>query len=157
MFKHKHDHRYQITSISDGYSKSTQSKGRPIKTIVFHNLDLNKSLETYVVVTGQHKNGTWVDGFANERHWETIIKSFDILKDYIITFNEEMTDQYGNKRDFKVKLKKEKNGVKYILNADSIPDMDAEPKLVSTFEPVKQEVREEPVKQFDNSLFVIGE
>ena len=154
-YKHKHDHRYQLIDIYGGYSKSKQSKGKPIKTIVFHNLDLNKSLETYVVVTGQNKEGTWVDGFANERHWETIIKSFDIAKDYIITFNEEMTDHYGNKKEFNVKLKKEKGGVKYILDADSIPDMDAQPKLVSTFKPVKQQVRAQPVKQFDNPLFEI--
>jgi hypothetical protein len=152
-YKHKPDHRYKLISITNGYSKSTKSKGRPMKTIVFHNLDLNKSLETYVVVTGQHQNGSWVDGFANERHWETIIKSFDIAKDYIITFNEKMTDQYGKPKDFKVKLKKEKDGVKYILDADSHPETDME--LLSTFEPVEQEVREEPVKQFDNPLFEI--
>ena len=77
------------------------------------------------------------------------------MKDYIITFNEEMTDHYGNKKEFNVKLKKEKGGVKYILDADSIPDMDAQPKLVSTFKPVKQQVRAQPVKQFDNPLFEI--
>jgi len=155
-YKHKPDHRYQLISITNGYSKSTKSKGRPMKTIVFRNLDLKKELETYVVVSGQHQDGiSWVDGFANERHWETIIENFDIMKDYIITFNETMTDQYGKPKDFKVKLKKEKGGVKYILDADSIPDMEAEPKLVSTFKPVKQQVRAQPVKQFDNPLFEI--
>ena len=107
-YKHKPDHRYKLISITNGYSKSTKSKGKPMKTIVFHNLDLNKSLETYVVVTGQHQDGTWVDGFANERHWETIIENFDIMKDYIITFNEEMTDHYGNKKSSTLNLKKKK-------------------------------------------------
>ena len=152
-FKHKHDHRYQLTNIYDGYSKSPKSKGRAMKTIVFHNLDLNKSLETYVVVTGQNKDGTWLDGYANERHWKTIINDFDIAKDYIITFNEKMTDQYGKPKDFAVKLKKEKNGVKYILDADSHPE--TEMQLLSTFKPVKQVVIEEPVKQFDSPLFEI--
>jgi len=154
-YKHKHDHRYQLIDIYGGYSKSKQSKGRPMKTLVFHNLDLGKSLETYVVVTGQNKEGTWVDGFANEKQWEEIINHYDYMKDYIITFKANMRDKRGNESAFKVKLKKEKDGVKYILDADSIPDMDAQPKLLSTFKPVEQEVQQVEVKQFDHPLFEI--
>ena len=154
-YKHKHDHRYQLINVFDSYSKSGKSKGKPMKTIVFHNLDLNRTLETYVVVSGQHKDGTWVDGFKNERHWETIIKNFDIAKDYIITFNEHMTDQYGNKKDFQVKCKKEKDEFKYIINADAHPETDMSP--LSSFKPVAKPVEELPVKQFDSPLFDIAQ
>ena len=154
-YKHKHDHRYQLLSITSGYSKVKKTKGWAMTTIVFHNLDLEKSLETYVMITGQNTEGTWLDGYENRFHWEEIIDNFDVMKDYIITFKEKMRDQHGNTPDFKVKLKHEKGAVKYILNADSIPDLDAPVMKLSTFEPVEEEVQEEPVKQFDNPLFGI--
>lgn len=153
-FKHKHDHRYQLLNIFDSYSKSGKSKGRAMKTIVFRNLDLKAEILTYVVVTGQHKNGTWLDGFANERHWSYVIANEDKCKDYIFYFSPKMKNQYGKDTDFKIKHTKDKDGVsKYTLDADAIPEHPKE--LLSTFVPVEKPVNELPVKQFDSPLFEI--
>lgn len=153
-FKHKHDHRYQLVRIIEGYSTSKKSKGRAMTTIVFRNLDLGAEILTYVVVTGQHKNGTWPDGFANEKHWQEIIEKFDECKDYIFYFSPKMKNQYGKDTDFKIKHTKDKDGVsKYTLDADAIPEHHKE--LLSTFVPVEKPVNALPVKQFDSPLFEI--
>ena len=153
-YKHKHDHRYQLVNITSSYSKTKRSKGHPLKTLTFKNLDLNKNVETYVVVSGLHQDGvTYVDGFANEKHWSPLIDYFDTAKDLIFYFSPYMVDHFGNTSNFKVKLKKEKTGVKYILNADSEPQSAG--KLVSSFKPVAKPVQVMSVKQFDSPLFDI--
>ena len=144
-------HSYQLMNIFDGYSKSTRTKGAPMKTIQFRNLETGADLETYVVVPGTYKNGIQdCHGFDNYwNKWKNTIDNFDEHRLYIHIFDPDIKNQYGKRGEFITK----KNEQTYVINADTRPlKLDA---YVRDYKPKKVEARKfevfsEPENEFAN-------
>lgn len=158
IYQHKAGHTYKLVNIYGMYSTVKRTKGRPMVVINMYNLDLDKEVETNVVVPGLMEDGfTAVDAFANYNHWEHIIRDFDENKKYQIKFEPMMTNQFGNETPFRVKTKKVNGSLKYIIDADSHPVICFESYVSQYRKPVTLEKKEvvEEVKQFDSDLFEI--